>query len=68
MRGACNAARAARIGRLHARLQAHCADLLDIPYNAFCKIRLNKWEDGRNGEKIERVLPKVADVTARMGY
>ncbi|MDP2253863.1 MAG: sulfotransferase, partial [Thiobacillus sp.] len=50
-----------------ARLQAHCADVLDIPYNAFSEIRLDKWKDGRNREKIERVLPQVADVAARMG-
>lgn len=51
-----------------ARLQAHCADVLDIPYNAFSEIRLDKWKDGRNREKIERVLPQVADVAGRMGY
>jgi hypothetical protein len=51
-----------------ARLQAHCADVLDIPYNAFSEIRLDKWKDGRNREKVERALPQVADVAARMGY
>ncbi len=51
-----------------ARLQAHCAEVLDIPYNAFSEIRLDKWKDGRNRDKIERVLPQVADVAARMGY
>jgi hypothetical protein len=51
-----------------ARLQAHCAEVLDIPYNAFSEIRLDKWKDGRNREKIERVLPQVADVARRMGY
>lgn len=51
-----------------ARLQAHCAEVLDIPYNAFSEIRLDKWKDGRNREKVERVLPQVADVAARMGY
>lgn len=51
-----------------ARLQAHCADVLDIPYNAFSEIRLDKWKDGRNRDKIERVMPQVADVAARMGY
>jgi len=50
------------------RLQAHCADVLDIPYNAFSEIRLDKWKDGRNRDKIERVLPKVAEVATRMGY
>jgi hypothetical protein len=50
------------------RLQAHCADVLDMPYNAFSEIRLDKWKDGRNRTKIERVLPQVADVAKRMGY
>ena len=49
-------------------LEQHCAGVLDIPYNAFSEIRLDKWKDGRNREKIERVLPKVAEVAARMGY
>jgi len=51
-----------------ARLQAHCAEVLDIPYNAFSEIRLDKWKDGRNRARIERVLPQVDDVAARMGY
>jgi hypothetical protein len=51
-----------------ARLQAQCAKVLDIPYNAFSEIRLDKWKDGRNRQKVERVLPLVADVAARMGY
>jgi hypothetical protein len=51
-----------------AALQARCAAVLDTPYNAFSEIRLDKWKDGRNREKIERVLPQVADVAERMGY
>ena len=51
-----------------AHLQAHCAEVLDIPYNAFSEIRLDKWKDGRNREKIERVLPQVEGVAAEMGY
>lgn len=54
--------------RFDTRLEAHCASVLDIPYNAFSEIRLDKWKDGRNRAKIERVLPKVAAVAARMGY
>jgi LPS sulfotransferase NodH len=49
-------------------LEAHCAEVLDIPYNAFSEIRLDKWKDGRNRDRIERALPKVAEVAARMGY
>jgi hypothetical protein len=50
------------------RLQAHCSEVLNIPYNAFSEIRLDKWKDGRNREKIERVLPQVEEVANRMGY
>jgi hypothetical protein len=54
--------------RFDERLEKHCADVLDIPYNAFSEIRLDKWKDGRNRERIERTLPKVEAVAARMGY
>lgn len=47
---------------------AHCAGVLDTPYNAFSEIRLDKWRDGRNRERIERVLPSVAEVARAMGY
>ena len=50
------------------RLQRHCAQVLDIPYNAFSPIRLDKWKDGRNRERVERALPEVAGIAARMGY
>jgi len=42
--------------------------VLDIPYNAFSEIRRDKWKDGRNREKVERVLPQMTDLSARMGY
>ncbi len=51
-----------------APLQRHCAEVLAKPYNAFSEIRLDKWRDGRNRERIERVLPSVADVVRAMGY
>jgi hypothetical protein len=54
--------------KFDAKLEAHCAEVLDIPYNAFSEIRLDKWKDGGNRDKIERVLPRVAEVAARMGY
>ena len=50
------------------RLERHCAQVLDIPYNAFSAIRLDKWKDGRNRERVERALPQVADIASRMGY
>jgi Sulfotransferase family len=49
-------------------LQAHCAEVLDIPYNAFSEIRLDKWKEGRNRDKVARALPLVAEVAGRMGY
>ena len=51
-----------------AAMQKHCENVLDMPYNAFSEIRLDKWKDGRNREKIERVLPKVAAVAREIGY
>ena len=50
------------------RLERHCAQVLDIPYNAFSAIRLDKWKDGRNRERVERALPMVAAIASRMGY
>jgi hypothetical protein len=54
--------------RFDAALQARCTEVLDTPFNAFSEIRLDKWKDGRNRDKIERALPRVADVAGRMGY
>lgn len=51
-----------------ADLQSHCREVLNIPYNAFSEIRLDKWKDGRNRERIERALPQVAAVAGAMGY
>jgi hypothetical protein len=51
-----------------ADIHDHCAHVLAKPYNAFSEIRLDKWKDGRNREKIERVLPQVEAVARRMGY
>lgn len=49
-------------------LQAHCENVLSKPYNAFSEIRLDKWKDGKNREKIEKVMPKVTEIASRMGY
>lgn len=49
-------------------LERHCAQVLAEPYNAFSDIRLDKWRDGRNRERIERVMPMVAGVARAMGY
>lgn len=49
-------------------VESHCARVLGEPFNAFSEIRLDKWRGGRNRERIERVLPKVAEVARAMGY
>ena len=51
-----------------AHLQAYCRDVLSTPFNAFSEIRLDKWKDGRNAERVARVLPQLAEVEQRMGY
>lgn len=54
--------------RFDERLERHCAGVLGRPYNAFSEIRLDKWKDSPNRERIERALPQVAEVAADMGY
>lgn len=51
-----------------AKVSRHCQTVLKRPYNAFSEIRLDKWRDGANRERIERVLPSVKAVAAQMGY
>jgi hypothetical protein len=50
------------------RLARHCKDVLSLPYNAFSEIRLDKWKDGHNRERIMRVATDVSEVAALMGY
>ena len=49
-------------------LKQHCESVLSNPYNAFSEIRLDKWKDGRNAEKIASVLDSVKDISTEMGY
>jgi len=49
-------------------MEKHCATVLARPYNAFSEIRLDKWRDHRNRERIERVLPMVEETAKKMGY
>lgn len=49
-------------------LQAYCHDVLSTPFNAFSEIKLDKWKDGRNAERVARVLHQVVEVERRMGY
>ncbi len=49
-------------------LEKHCQTVLSRPYNAFSEIRLNKWKDGRNADKVARVLSLVENTALKMGY
>ena len=48
-------------------LEQHCQSVLSTPYNAFSEIRLDKWKDGRNAEKVASVLDSVKDITIQIG-
>ncbi len=49
-------------------VRAHCEQVLSKPYDVFGEIELDKWKKGRNRERVERVLERVAAVAAEMGY
>jgi len=49
-------------------LMRHCESVLANPYNAFSEIRLDKWRQGRNRERLEKVLPPLDRLAGRMGY
>lgn len=49
-------------------VRAHCEAILDKPYDAFGEIKLDKWKEGSNRRRIERVLERVAPVAREMGY
>ena len=49
-------------------LQRHCESVLANPYNAFSEIRRDKWRQGRNRERLEKVLPSLGRLAVRMGY
>jgi hypothetical protein len=46
----------------------HTQNVLQTPYNAFSEIRVDKWKDGRNRERIESVLAEVQETAVMMGY
>jgi hypothetical protein len=50
------------------RLENFCRTVLDTPYDAFGEIKLDKWRDGANRERVERVLPSVRTIALQMGY
>lgn len=49
-------------------VRLHCEQVLDKPYDVFGEIRLDKWKDGRNRERVERVLPQLQSIATEMGY
>ena len=49
-------------------LRHRAEEVLNIPYNAFSEIRVDKWKSGRHCEKIARILPKLREIAASMGY
>jgi len=49
-------------------LKKHCNEVLQKPYNTFSEIRVDKWKDGQNKEKISKVLTDVHAIATRMGY
>ena len=50
------------------QLQHHTQDVLHTPYNAFSEIRVDKWKQSHNREKIARILPQVQETALAMGY
>lgn len=54
--------------RFDGRLEAHCRNVLETPYDAFGEIKLDKWKEGRNRTRVERVLPQLEAIARRMGY
>jgi len=51
-----------------AGVEAHCRAVLSKPYDVFGEIKLDKWKDGRNRERVERVLDKLTPLAREMGY
>lgn len=49
-------------------VEAHCQQVLSKPYDVFGEIKLDKWKEGRNRERVERVLERVAPLAREMGY
>lgn len=49
-------------------VRAHCEQVLSKPYDVFGEIELDKWKKGRNRERVERVLGRLANVVRDMGY
>jgi len=51
-----------------AEMDAHCQGLVKRPYNAFSTPARDKWRTGPHCERIERVLPTVAQTARELGF
>lgn len=51
-----------------AGVEDHCRAVLSKPYDVFGEIKLDKWKEGRNRERVERVLERVSPLAREMGY
>lgn len=49
-------------------VRAHCEQVLSKPYDVFGEIKLDKWKEGRNRDRVQRVLDGVAGIAQEMGY
>jgi hypothetical protein len=49
-------------------LENHCNSVIDRPYNAFSEIKVDKWKEGANKRRIERILPDVKETAEKLGY
>lgn len=49
-------------------VQKHCEEVLDKPYNTFSAIGVDKWKEGDNKQRIERVLESLGSITSDLGY
>jgi len=49
-------------------VRRHCETVISRPYNAFSRPARDKWRHSEERERIERVLPLVAETAAALGY
>jgi hypothetical protein len=54
--------------KFSAAVRRHCETVISRPYNAFSRPARDKWRASADRERIERVLPTVAETAAALGY
>jgi hypothetical protein len=58
-----------RVGvEFSAVVRRHCETVISRPYNAFSRPERGKWRNSVDRERIERVLPMVAETAVALGY